>query len=283
MSKNIKNENIKIRNEEKADYRIVEEITRNAFWNLYAPGRDEHYLVHIMRSHKDFITELDLVVEMKKSLIFSFIIASLVIGLAIILIAAFTGFPWDRDGNAKGRAVNGTQEEKDANGAQSEEIPGNDLDEKNQPSIAGIQLYADREQVVEILGTGYQETFYEEAGHFPEPFVIWKYESGFEICIGKHSNKVFQVTATSPEGITNLGCKVGYSAKDVLETYRAKYVEPESIHGGKLLGVFKVEDGQAMIFDFNIEDGIVNQGEIDPDAKVERIILTYPAFIDDSF
>ena len=124
-----------------------------------------------------------MVVEMKKSLIFSFIIASLVIGLAIILIAAFTGFPWDRDGNAKGRAVNGTQEEKDANGAQSEEIPGNDLDEKNQPSIAGIQLYADREQVVEILGTGYQETFYEEAGHFPEPFVIWKYESGFEICI----------------------------------------------------------------------------------------------------
>lgn len=220
---------------------------------------------------------------MKKSLIFLYITAGLVICLVIILIAAFPGFPWDRDGNSKGGAMNGAQEEKGANGEQSEEIPGNDLDEKNQPGIAGIQLYADREQVVEILGTGYQETFCEEAGHFPESFVIWKYESGFEICIGKHSNEVFQVTATSPEGITNLGCKVGDKARDVLETYRAKYVEPESIHGGKLLGVFKVEDGQALIFDFNIEDGIINHGEIDPDAKVERIILTYPAFIDDSF
>ncbi|NLC67592.1 MAG: N-acetyltransferase [Clostridiaceae bacterium] len=69
MSKNIKNENIKIRNEEKADYRIVEEITRNAFWNLYAPGCDEHYLVHIMRSHKDFVPELDLVIELDGQII----------------------------------------------------------------------------------------------------------------------------------------------------------------------------------------------------------------------
>lgn len=42
---------IKIRNEEEKDYRKVEEITRKAFWNLYVPGCDEHYLVHIMRSH----------------------------------------------------------------------------------------------------------------------------------------------------------------------------------------------------------------------------------------
>lgn len=57
------NQNIKIRNEEIEDYRIVEEITRKAFWNLYVPGCDEHYLVHIMRSHKDFVPELDLVIE----------------------------------------------------------------------------------------------------------------------------------------------------------------------------------------------------------------------------
>ena len=35
---------IKIRNEKETDYRRVEEITRKAFWNLYAPGCDEHYL-----------------------------------------------------------------------------------------------------------------------------------------------------------------------------------------------------------------------------------------------
>lgn len=54
---------IKIRNEEEKDYEIVEEITRKAFWNLYMPGCMEHYLVHVMRSHKDFLKELDLVIE----------------------------------------------------------------------------------------------------------------------------------------------------------------------------------------------------------------------------
>ena len=40
--------NIMIRNEKKADYEVVEKITREAFYNLYVPGCVEHYLVHIM-------------------------------------------------------------------------------------------------------------------------------------------------------------------------------------------------------------------------------------------
>lgn len=55
---------IRIRNEREADYKTVEEITRKAFYNIYVPGCVEHYLVHIMRSHEDFIPELDLVVEL---------------------------------------------------------------------------------------------------------------------------------------------------------------------------------------------------------------------------
>lgn len=58
-----------IRNEKKEDERIVEEITRNAFWNLYAPGCDEHYLVHTMRNHNDFVKELDLVIELDGKII----------------------------------------------------------------------------------------------------------------------------------------------------------------------------------------------------------------------
>lgn len=54
---------IKIRNEAEADYKAVEEITRRAFYNLYVPGCAEHYLVHIMRRHEDFIPELDFVIE----------------------------------------------------------------------------------------------------------------------------------------------------------------------------------------------------------------------------
>jgi putative acetyltransferase len=41
-----------------ADYRAVEHITREAFWNLYVPGCDEHLLVHNIWTHKDFISEL---------------------------------------------------------------------------------------------------------------------------------------------------------------------------------------------------------------------------------
>ena len=53
-----------IRNEKEEDYKIVEEITRNAFYNLYVPGCVEHYLVHIMRQHEDFIPALDFVAEL---------------------------------------------------------------------------------------------------------------------------------------------------------------------------------------------------------------------------
>lgn len=53
-----------IRNETEADYRAVEELTREAFWNLNFPGCNEHYLVHVIRSHSDFIPELDLVAEL---------------------------------------------------------------------------------------------------------------------------------------------------------------------------------------------------------------------------
>ena len=52
-----------IREEKEADYRKVEELTKKAFWNVNVPGCEEHYLLHCMRNHKDFIPELDLVLE----------------------------------------------------------------------------------------------------------------------------------------------------------------------------------------------------------------------------
>lgn len=61
--------NIQIRNEEKTDYKEVERITRKSFYNLYVPGCHEHYLVHKMRSHKDFMPKLDLVIEVDNQII----------------------------------------------------------------------------------------------------------------------------------------------------------------------------------------------------------------------
>ena len=63
--------NISIRLETKDDYFKVEELTREAFWNLYNPGCDEHYLCHILRDHKDFIKELNYVAEIDGKVIAS--------------------------------------------------------------------------------------------------------------------------------------------------------------------------------------------------------------------
>ncbi|MFC6322352.1 GNAT family N-acetyltransferase [Companilactobacillus baiquanensis] len=38
-------------------------MIRESFWNLYVPGCAEHYLAHTIRTHSDFIPELDLVLE----------------------------------------------------------------------------------------------------------------------------------------------------------------------------------------------------------------------------
>lgn len=55
---------IKIRLENEADHLPVEVITREAFWNLYRPGCDEHYTTHIIRGHEDFLPELTFVAEL---------------------------------------------------------------------------------------------------------------------------------------------------------------------------------------------------------------------------
>lgn len=52
-----------IRLENPCDYRAVENLAREAFWNLSVPGCSEHYYVHVLRSHEDFIPELDFVLE----------------------------------------------------------------------------------------------------------------------------------------------------------------------------------------------------------------------------
>ena len=50
-----------LRPEEEKDYNSVENLTREAFWNVYKPGCDEHLLIHNMRNAKEFIKELDYV------------------------------------------------------------------------------------------------------------------------------------------------------------------------------------------------------------------------------
>ena len=49
---------IELRLETPADYAETEKVVREAFWNVYAPGCTEHYLVHVMRSSENFVREL---------------------------------------------------------------------------------------------------------------------------------------------------------------------------------------------------------------------------------
>jgi putative acetyltransferase len=59
----------RIRRETKEDERIVEEITRKAFWDIHCPGCNEHYLVHLLRKSEDFMPELDFIIETDGKLI----------------------------------------------------------------------------------------------------------------------------------------------------------------------------------------------------------------------
>ncbi|MHD0314079.1 GNAT family N-acetyltransferase [Fusobacterium varium] len=52
---------LEIRLEEKKDYRKVEEMIREAFWNLYVPGASEHFIPHYLRNSKITIPELNFV------------------------------------------------------------------------------------------------------------------------------------------------------------------------------------------------------------------------------
>lgn len=54
--------NINIRHEDQSDFRKVEEVTREAFYNLYVPGCSEHLVVHNIRGHKDHIKELSYII-----------------------------------------------------------------------------------------------------------------------------------------------------------------------------------------------------------------------------
>lgn len=61
--------NNKIRLESPADYREVENLTREAFWNVYRPGCLEHYVLHTFRGKSEFIPDLDFVMELDGKII----------------------------------------------------------------------------------------------------------------------------------------------------------------------------------------------------------------------
>ena len=58
-----------IRPEKQEEYREVENLVREAFWNVYRPGCSEHYVIHVLRDDPAFVKELDFVMEQGGALI----------------------------------------------------------------------------------------------------------------------------------------------------------------------------------------------------------------------
>ncbi len=58
-----------IRLERTEDYREVENLVRESFWNVYRPGCSEHYVIHVLRDDPAFVKELDFVMEQNGVLI----------------------------------------------------------------------------------------------------------------------------------------------------------------------------------------------------------------------
>ena len=58
-----------IRLEKEEDYRTVENLVRESFWNVYRPGCSEHYVIHVLRDDPAFVKELDFVMEKENELI----------------------------------------------------------------------------------------------------------------------------------------------------------------------------------------------------------------------
>ena len=56
-------ENVIIRQERAEDEATVANLVREAFWNVYRPGRLEHDVLHRLRASPNFVRELALVME----------------------------------------------------------------------------------------------------------------------------------------------------------------------------------------------------------------------------
>ena len=51
--------NIVIRLEKKEEYREVENLVRESFWNVYRPGCFEHYVLNQLRDDPEFLALLE--------------------------------------------------------------------------------------------------------------------------------------------------------------------------------------------------------------------------------
>lgn len=58
-----------IKKTETPEYFATENLTREAFWNMYKPGCDEHFCLHLLRKSNSYIRELDLIAVLEEEIV----------------------------------------------------------------------------------------------------------------------------------------------------------------------------------------------------------------------
>lgn len=159
----------------------------------------------------------------------------------------------------------------------SDETPSQDSKTSPTATLGGITLGDSPEKVIDVLGNNYSESTEPDiAGLIGEDLIVWSYESGVDVYIGKTSEKVVRITSVSPNFKTDLGIKVGDDSKTVFETYEPAYEEAVSRHRDEVLeGWFHIGEEAVIIFDFDKSDNAVVNTNVTSDSKVEEIILAY--------
>lgn len=70
-----------IRREEQKDFEETENLTREAFFNVYRPGCFEHLVVHKLRNDKSFVKDLDYIIVEDNKIIANIVYAEGTINL----------------------------------------------------------------------------------------------------------------------------------------------------------------------------------------------------------
>ena len=166
----------------------------------------------------------------------------------------------------------------------SDKQPGSQKIARNEPdriALAGIYLGDSPQAVMRVLGSDFNEKYFEEGGYFEEPYFQWSFSKGIWVIVGKESQEVLQIKAWGHNLENSLGDRVGDSAEKILEKNRAKYPELKSIHTNSILaGWFEVDDGALLIYDCDPNDQSMVNEEIGPEAKIAAMTLAYKKYID---
>lgn len=179
------------------DYRQIEWLTREAFWNVHVPGCDEHYLAHVLRDSPDYLFELDYVAVWDGSIVGNIMYARSEIrskqgGCQKVLTFGLVSVLPTQQNRGIGKAlINHTMNLASQQGhkllviygdpdyyCRFGFVPGESFDIRTSDGLFSPAL-----QVKELVPgalTGLNGTFHETGAYHLDPLAAAKFERGFE-------------------------------------------------------------------------------------------------------